>query len=264
MDGRAKARRAGSAREARYNAVMAIVLFTDFGAGDLYVGQVKAVLQRLAPRVAVIDLLHDAPAFNVRASAHLLAAMVGQFADDSVFLTVVDPGVGGPRNAVVVQADARWYVGPDNGLLSVVGARAVKGDCWRIVWQPEELSATFHGRDLFAPVAATLAVQGGMHKGWFEHTGRLKVELGGDDLPEIIYVDHYGNAHTGIRASGIPREARLALGERRLPFARAYSEAAEGAAFWYENSQDLVEIAVNCGSAARLLGLKIGDRVAWA
>ena len=243
---------------------MAIVLFTDFGAGDLYVGQVKEVLQRLAPGIAVIDLLHDAPAFNVRASAHLLAAMVACFGEDSVFLSVVDPGVGGARSAVVVQADERWYVGPDNGLLSVIGARAAKGDCWRIVWQPEKRSATFHGRDLFAPVAATLAVQGGLPKGWFEHAGALEIEFGGDDLPEIIYVDHYGNAHTGFRASGIPREARLALGEQRLPFARVYSEAAESAAFWYENSQGLVEIAIRCGSAAQLLGLKIGDGVVWA
>lgn len=243
--------------------VMAIVLYTDFGSGDLYVGQVKAVLQRLAPGIAVIDLLHQAPAFNVRASAHLLAALVGGFAEGSVFLAVVDPGVGGARNAIVVQADDRWYVGPDNGLLSVVGARAVKGDCWRIVWQPEQLATSFHGRDLFAPVAATLAVQGSLPKSWFEHAGTLDVEFGGDDLPEIIYVDHYGNAHTGIRASGIPREARLAVGERQLRYARVFAEAADGAPFWYENSQGLVELAVNCGSAAQLLQLKIGDGVGW-
>ena len=247
-----------------YNAHMAIALFTDFGTGDLYVGQVKAVLQRLAPPIAVIDLLHDAPSFNVRASAHLLAAMVACLGEDSVCLAVVDPGVGGARDAVIVQADGRWYVGPDNGLLSVVGARALKGDCWRVVWQPEPLSASFHGRDLFAPVAATLAVQGGLPKDWFEHTGMLNVDFGGDDLPEIIYIDHYGNAHTGIRAGGIPREALLAAGERRLPFARVYSEVAEGEAFWYENSQGLVEIAVNCGHAAQLFDLKIGDDVAWA
>ena len=243
---------------------MAIVLFTDFGAGDIYVGQVKAVLQRLAPAMPVLDLLHEAPAFNVRASAHLLAAMVGCFAEESVFLTVVDPGVGGARNALVVKADERWYVGPDNGLLSVVGARALKGDCWRIVWRPEQLSDSFHGRDLFAPVAATLAVQGGLPNSWFEHAGDLSVEFGGDDLPEIIYIDHYGNSHTGIRARGIPREGLLAAGERRLPYARVFSEALDGKAFWYENSQGLVEIAVNCGHAAQLLNLKIGDGVGWA
>lgn len=244
--------------------LMAIVLFSDFGSGDIYVGQVKAVLQRLAPGIALIDLLHEAPAFNVRASAHLLAAMVGRFAEDSVFLTVVDPGVGAARNAVVVRADKRWYVGPDNGLLSVVAARAGNSDCRRIVWQPQQLSASFHGRDLFAPIAAALAAQGGLPEGWFEHTGRLKVEFGGDDLPEIIYVDHYGNAHTGIRASGIAHDASLLVGARRLPYARVFSEAAEGDPFWYENSQGLVEVAVNRGSAAPLLGLNIGDGVGWA
>ena len=243
---------------------MAIVLFTDFGSADLYVGQVKAVFARLAPGAAVIDLLHDAPAFNVRASAHLLAAAVGYFPEDSVFMAVVDPGVGGVRRAMVMQANGRWYVGPDNGLLSVVGARAVKGDCWRILWKPEQFSASFHGRDLFAPVVATLAAQSGLPKHWYEHAGALDVDFGGDDLPEIIYIDHFGNVHTGIRASGIPRDALLAVGGQRLPFARVYCEMPEGAVSWYENSQGLVEIAVSCGSAAQLLGLKIGDRVGWA
>ena len=242
---------------------MAIVLFTDFGAADLYVGQVKAVLQRHAPLVPVIDLLHEAPAFNVRASAHLLAAMVGRFDEDSLFLAVVDPGVGAARDVLAMKADGRWYVGPDNGLLSVVGARAHKGDCWRILWRPPQLSSSFHGRDLFAPVAAALAMQNGLPKDWFEHADKLNVEFGGDDLPEIIYVDHYGNAHSGIRASGIPREAQLAAGSLRLPYARVYSEMPEGAAFWYENSQGLVEIAVTCGNAAQKCGLKVGDQIGW-
>ncbi len=243
---------------------MAIVLYTDFGSADLYVGQVKAVIARFAPGVPVIDLLHHAPAFDARASAHLLASLVGRFVKGSVFLAVVDPGVGGARDAVLVQADERWYVGPDNGLLSVVGARALKCDCWRIVWRPEEVSASFHGRDLFAPVAATLAVQGGLPGNWVEHTGTLNVELGADDLSEIIYVDHYGNAHTGIRARGIARESLLIAGNCRMPYARVYAEAAEGEAFWYENSQGLVEIAVNRGSAARRLRLNIGAELNWA
>ncbi len=250
--------------ERRYNTPMAIVLFTDFGAGDIYVGQVKAVLARHAPVVPVIDLLHEAPAFNVRASAHLLAAMVGSFDADNVFLAVVDPGVGGPRDVLVMQADERWYVGPDNGLLSVIGARAQKGDSWRIVWRPERLSASFHGRDLFAPVAAALAMQNGLPRGWYEHADSPGIEFGGDDLPEIIYLDHYGNAHTGIRASGIPREALLAVGAAQLPFARVFAEAAKGSLFWYENGQGLVEVAANRASAASLLGLAIGDEVAWS
>jgi S-adenosyl-L-methionine hydrolase (adenosine-forming) len=242
---------------------MAILLFTDFGSGDIYVGQVKAVLQRLAPGVAVVDMLHDAPAFNVRAGAHLLAAMANRFAEDNVFLAVVDPGVGGARAAVVVQVDGCWYVGPDNGLLSVVVARAHKCDCRHVIWRPSQLSASFHGRDLFAPIAAQLAVHGGLPEGWSEHSGGLSVAFGGDDLNEVIYVDHFGNAHTGLRASGLAGNAVLLAGARRLSHARVFSEVAQGEAFWYGNSQGLVEIAVNYGSAAQLLGLKIGDRVAW-
>ena len=98
---------------------MAIFVFTDFGSADIYAGQVRAVLQTHAPRQAVVDLLHDAPAFQVKASAHLLAALFLRLAGNSVTLAVVDPGVGGPREAVAVRADGRWLVGPDNGLLSV-------------------------------------------------------------------------------------------------------------------------------------------------
>ena len=243
---------------------MAIVLFTDFGSADIYVGQVKAVLQRLAPGVALIDLTHDAPAFNVRASAHLLASLVDRFSKECVFLTVVDPGVGGARKAVAMQADGRWYVGPDNGLLSVVLARAARGEVRRILWQPERLSASFHGRDLFAPVAATLAAQGGLPDAWFEASNGFEVEFGGGDLAEIIYLDHYGNAHTGLRASGIERNALLVVGSHRLAYARVFSEAVEGVAFWYENSQGLVEIALSRGSAAGLLGLNVGDRLGWS
>ena len=242
---------------------MAIALFTDFGSTDPYVGQLKAALYQHAPAVVVIDLHHDAPAFNIRASAHLLAAMVAYFPENTVFLTLIDPGVGGERDALVVQADGRWYVGPDNGLLSIVGARAQKGDAWRILWRPEHLSASFHGRDLFAPVAATLAAQNSLPREWFERKGTLDVEFGGDELPEIIYIDHYGNAFTGIRAGGIPHDSMLAAGGLQLPHARVFSEATEGAAVWYENSVGLVEIAVNCGSAAQHLGLKVGGPIAW-
>ena len=106
-----------------------------------------------ASNVPVIDLLHDAPSFNVQASAHLLAALSMQIPPGSVTLAVVDPGVGGPRDAVALEADGNWYIGPDNGLLSVLAVRAKACTYWRITWRPEKLSASFHGRDLFAPVA---------------------------------------------------------------------------------------------------------------
>src|SRR3569833_3319181 len=134
-----------------------IVLFSDFGTLDPYVGQVKARLAEHAPTQQVGDLLHEAPDFNPHAGAHLLAAFATVFPPGSTFLAVVDPGVGTPRRTAVVLAGGRWFVGPDNGLLSVIAARHADARLWRIIWEPEDVSPTFHGRDLFAPIAAEIA-----------------------------------------------------------------------------------------------------------
>jgi S-adenosyl-L-methionine hydrolase (adenosine-forming) len=237
-----------------------IVLFTDFGAGDLYVGQLKAVLGEHAAGTPVVDLLHQAPRFNPRAAAHLLAALAGRFPAGAVFLAVVDPGVGTTRDAVILRADERWYVGPDNGLLSVVAARAGKTQSWRIVWRPPALSASFHGRDLFAPMAAWIA-SGRLPADKTEPIAALAVRLGADDLPEAIYVDHYGNVLTGLRAGAVKRSARIDVRGQRLPCAGVFAEAPEGRPFWYENSIGLVELAANRASAAELLDIGVGDPV---
>ena len=236
-----------------------IVLFTDFGADDIYVDQMRAALVRDAPAgTAIVDLLHSVPNFDARAAAHLLAALACQFPAETIFLAVIDPGVGGARDAVILEADGKWYVGPDNGLLSVVAARAKQIRIWCIVWRPQALSASFHGRDLFAPVAASIAA-GQLPVDKIEATGKLDVHFGPDDLPQVIYVDHYGNALTGLRASNVPREATIEAAGHRLRYARVFADAPDGSAFWYENSSGLVEIALSRDSAAAQLGLKIGD-----
>jgi S-adenosylmethionine hydrolase len=237
-----------------------VFLFTDFGAADIYVGQVKAVLHSVAPKEAVIDLLHDAPAFNVKASAHLLAALAARLPAGSVTLAVVDPGVGGPRRPVAVRADGRWLVGPDNGLISVAAARAKRREAFSIGWRPEELSASFHGRDLFAPVAAMLAQGDG--KAARLRKAALAVRFGADGLPEVIYVDHFGNLITGLCARATPKSRRLRVNGRGIAYARVFSGVNEGEVFWYENSLGLVEIAAHAGSAASILGCKLGDRLA--
>lgn len=236
-----------------------LVLFTDYGWTDPYVGQVKAVLARLAPGVPIIDLMHDVPAFNAHVGAHLLAALVDPFPPGSVVLAVVDPGVGTSRETLVVEADGRWYVGPDNGLISIVAARASVARFWRIRWRPKQLADTFHGRDLFAPVAAALALDP-FPADMLTPTDAPTVQFDPADLPCIIYIDHYGNAWTGIRG-GLPQDASLAIKGRMLPYCRVFAEAVKGEVFWHVNSVGLVEIAANCASAADLLGLKAGDPV---
>ena len=237
-----------------------IVLFTDFSLTGPYVGEMKAVLEQRAPDVPVIDLMHDAPSFDAKASAYLFAALVGSFPAGSIFVCVVDPGVGSTRDAVMLEADGRWYVGPDNGLLALVTRRAKSARWWRITWQPEALSASFHGRDLFAPVVARLA-QGRNVPGEPNDTvGRI----GGDrpdELAEVIYLDHFGNAMTGMRAASLGPEARLAVAGHTLDRARIFSDVPKGVAFWYENANGLAEIAVNSGRAEAVLNLSIGMNI---
>ena len=235
-----------------------IVLFTDFGVRDPYVGQMKARLAEHAPTQLVVDLLHEVPDFNPHAGAHLLAALASDFPSGSVFLAVVDPGVGTPRDAVAVMAGGRWFVGPDNGLLSVVAARHADARLWRIVWQPEGLSSTFHGRDLFAPIAADIA-RGEFPADKLIPIDKLNVEFDAGDLARVIYIDHYGNAWTGVR--GVPQDARVSAAGERFRHGESFGFAGKGEGFWFINSVGLLELAVNRGSAAAAFGLKVGDPV---
>ena len=239
---------------------MMIVLFTDYGWHDPYVGQMKAVLASLAPGVPVIDLLHSVPDFNAHAGAHLLAALCRDLPAGVVVLAVVDPGVGGPRQAAVLEADGRFYVGPDNGLFSVVAGRAQAKRTWRIAWRPENLCPSFHGRDLFAPIAAWIAT-GNFTDDKLSPTEGLGVMFDASDLARILYVDHYGNAWTGLQGGLFEPGSSMEVKGHVLPWRRVFMEAEKGEAFWHVNSSGLVEIAANRESAAEKLGLKVGDLV---
>ena len=218
------------------------------------------MLQRLAPAVPVVDLFADAPMRNPKAASYLLAAYAPWFPAGTVFLGVVDPGVGGERPAVVLEADGRSYVGPGNGLFEIPQRRAGASQVFEIVWRPATLSASFHGRDLFAPVAALIA-RGEAPPGEKQPASFGRCAEWPDDLAEVIYVDHYGNAMTGLRAAPLPPDARLVAGHRRIDRARTFSGMPAGTALWYENSTGLAEIAVNMGRADAALGLAIGRPV---
>src|SRR5438876_10408948 len=133
-----------------------IVLFTDFGLEGPYTGQMKAVLHQMAPGIPTIDLFADAPAGNPKAAAYLLAAYAQWFAAGTTFLCIVDPGVGGPRPPVILEADGSWYVGPGTGLFELVERRAANARSFDIERPPEIAPASIHGRHLFAPACAML------------------------------------------------------------------------------------------------------------
>ena len=237
-----------------------LVLFTDFGLSGPYIGQMRAVLQREAPGVPVIDLFADAPTFDSMASAYLLAAFAPEFQAGEVFLCVVDPGVGSARGALILEADGRWFVGPDNGLLEIVARHANTRRWWSITWRPEHLSASFHGRDLFAPVAARLA-RGEAPPGDACDGPAGPGRDWPDDLARVIYIDGFGNAMIGMRAMMLAPTDLLEVGSKRLARAVTFSDVPPGTGFWYENANGLAEIAVNQGRAEAVLGITIGTPV---
>jgi S-adenosylmethionine hydrolase len=233
-----------------------IVLFTDFGLEGPYTGQVQAVLQQQAPGIPVISLFADLAPFDIQAAAYLLPAYAAGFPPGSVFLCVVDPGVGGDRPGAVVQADGRWYVGPDEGLFAILTRRARHVECWQLP-QPATASPSFHGRDVFAPLAARLARNGRFGAGPVADTASARPDWP-DELQRVVYIDRYGNAVTGMRAAALAEVATLRVNGHVLPRARTFTDAESGAAFWYANSSGLVEIAVNRGRADRLLDIAVG------
>ncbi len=241
-----------------------ILFFTDFGPAGPYVGQMEAAVRRENPAAVAINLFADAPAHDARAAAYLLAAYAEEFPPPAVFLAVVDPGVGSSRRALALETDGRWFVGPDNGLFELAVRRARTVAWWDIVWRPERLSASFHGRDLFAPVAARL--EGGVRPGagakWAEPLagGGLRFPDWPDDLAEVVYIDAFGNAVTGLRAKTLPAKGEIKIpNEPRIARARTFSDVPKGSPFWYENANGLAEIAVNGGRADAVLGLKVGS-----
>ena len=241
------------------NKQASIVLFTDFGFADPYVGQLHLVLNQHAPGVNVIDLFHHCPVFDARAAAYLLTAYTQQVAKGSIVIAVVDPGVGGERDPIIIDTDGVTYIGPDNGLFNRVLLLANETRVWRIDWRPEGLSNTFHGRDLFAPVAAKLV------KG--EHIDKTPIDLMVNQehwppvLAQVLYIDHYGNCISGIPGGEITQDQQLKVNQSIIDYAAVFSAVDKGELFWTINSNGLVEIAANQANAARILAIEQGQSI---
>ena len=236
-----------------------ITFLSDYGPGDEYVGVVEGVIARIAPEVRVIHLGHGVPAQDVRTGARRLARSL-PFVPAGVHLAVVDPGVGGARRAVAIRCGARWLVGPDNGLL--VPAALAFGvdevvDVGASRWRLEPVSATFHGRDVFGPVAAHLAL--GLEPDGPRLDGDQLVRL--PDLPagkvNVVEVDGFGNL---ITDAALPSDG-VRIAGHDVALGRTFGDVAPGALVIYEDSAGDVAVAVNGGSAAALLGVRAGDEL---
>ncbi|MCW8905680.1 MAG: SAM-dependent chlorinase/fluorinase [Sedimenticola sp.] len=234
-----------------------VLLFTDFGIGSHYVAQVKARLLSLGVSQPVIELCSDAPRFNPRAAAYLLASFRKQLPEHVLYLAVVDPGVGTPRRALLARDEQRLFVAPDNGLLSGVARRSEDFRVQSIELDPAGRSRTFDGRDLFAPAAAMLC-RGEAVPGHHLPNNELLGRDWPDSLAEVVYIDAYGNAVTGLSPEALDGKGYLMANGWKVPPAATFAEVPVGSPFWYINSNEMVEISVNQGSAADRLHLEIG------
>lgn len=236
-----------------------IVLFCDFGLP--YTGQMKGrLVEELGAASAnhpIIDLFHDVPAQDVLAGSVLLAAHAGDFPEGSVFVCVVDPGVGSDRRKPgAVKAGGRWFVGPLNGLFEHV-LRRFGGEAFEITWEPDRLSASFHGRDLFSPVAARIALGRETEVLRPIDAASVRHQAFADDPAQIVYIDGFGNLVTGIRWSQLRDNQTVEVNGQALTRARTFADVESGTLFVYENAVGLVEIAANGGDARKLTGISL-------
>jgi len=238
-----------------------LALYSDFGSDGPYCGQVFAKWAEHAPDIPAINLFANSPAFDIEAGAHLLFAYTRQLPSGSVIEAVVDPGVGGSREACVIQADDYWFVGPSNGLFDVIMGRSKVCHAWHVDWRPVSLSNTFHGRDLFAPIAADIANNGKLTKAANPISPKdiMHNDIVSDPSERIVFIDVYGNLVTGISSGQIHPSQKITINNNALSFAPRFDAVPKGHAFWYVNSNGLVEIAANQTSACELFASQVGQ-----
>jgi S-adenosyl-L-methionine hydrolase (adenosine-forming) len=253
-----------------------IVLMTDFGITDTYVGQMKGVILSIAPTARIIDLTHAVTPQNIAHGAFLLEKSANFFPEGSIFVSVVDPGVGTSRNAIAIETERAIFLAPDNGLLtSILQTRKIK-ECVTITesrFLLPQRSSTFHGRDVFSPAAAHLA------------SGTPILELGKQIDPatctrvpipvghtsdngkswegSIIYTDHFGNLVTSLddQLFDHSKQWLVSAGNHQFKVFGTYGDAADQQPLAYTGSFGMIEIAIRNGNARETLGLKDGDPV---
>ena len=255
-----------------------ITLLTDFGLKDSYVAEMKGVILSLAPGMTLIDVTHLVPPQDITRAAFVLASTFQRFPEGTVHLAVVDPDVGTERRPIAVEATGHLFVAPDNGLLSLALGKA--GDAKAVhlteprFWLPD-VSPTFHGRDIFAPVAADLArgelleTLGTSISSWATLPIEPPSPLGGDGVRgKVMAIDHFGNIVTNIREFDLPKDAQYGHVEIRLSgrkiegISRTYGDSPEGDLVALVGSSGYLEIAmVNGNAATELSGIRSGAEV---
>ena len=256
-----------------------IALITDFGLKDPYVAEMKAVILNICPKARIIDITHQIEKFNVRMGAFILASASQHFPKETIYVGVVDPGVGTKRRPIIVETSNSLYVGPDNGLLMMAAEKQGIRHVYEIRnkrYMLPKVSRTFHGRDIFAPAAAHLANGippeefGPEIKDYIVPEYAKPIIKGNTVIGEVLHIDDFGNLITNISEETLS-EIGLAEGDLiklsfrdkslRLKICRAYGEVDAGEPLAIIGSHNFLEFSVNLGNAAKCFGLNVGDKL---
>lgn len=237
-----------------------ITLTTDFGWQDNYVALMKAVIAGINPAAATIDVTHDIPSFGTKAAAYVLESSFRYFPSGAIHLAVVDPGVGTKRRPLLIETLNHFFIGPDNGLFGFLDRTEIIGvyQLNKKKYHLKVVSRTFHGRDIFAPVAAYLSLGviprelGSPLRQFSQSDSFLIKKIGNKVIGELIYIDKFGNLVSSIRESDLPlRRFTVYLNRTKIgPLSGAFGDLAQGKALAYINSAGFLEIAVREASAA--------------
>ena len=252
-----------------------ISLLTDFGLKDTFVAEIKAVIFSICPNAEVIDITHEVERFNARMGAFLLASAAPSFPAGTVHVAVVDPGVGSERRPILVQTEHSLYVGPDNGLLIPAASQEIIRHVYELTNRSlmrDEVSSTFHGRDVFAPIAAQLATGVAPSQVGQEITDYVTLTFNEPRFAErgveceVLYIDTFGNIMINISEGQLSRlnfagKRHVRIGRRRFPIrlVRTYSDLEASEFGILLGSHGFLEIACREDSAAARLGVKSGN-----
>lgn len=241
-----------------------VTLLTDFGVSDSYVAEMKAVLLAGAPSATIVDVTHGVPPGDLRTGQYLLTRMWRRFPEGTIHLIVVDPGVGTPRRALAASAHGHFFVAPDNGLLTSLldSARVVQ------LTVPDSASATFHGRDVFAPAAARLAAGEALSRLGSEISNAQRTPLptvreeGEAVVGEVLHIDRFGTLVTNIPREYVTLGSHATVaGGYHAPIHRTFSDVQSGALVAFVGSDGTLEVAARGRSAAQVTGAALGAEV---
>lgn len=251
---------------------MLIALLTDFGTRDYFVGAVKGAILAVNEKATIVDITHDVPPQDIAAAAFTLRACYADFPAKTIFVAVVDPGVGSDRRAILAAAGNYYFIAPDNGLLSFVFREEKRRKVYQLTNESffaARVSRTFHGRDVFAPVAAHLSKGVAPEEFGAEianfvsfASAEPKKLSSGEVEAEIIYIDRFGNLITNLQPRHLPGKFTLEIGGRTISRLRHfYAEAEAGELFMIAGSAGFLEIVAFRDSAKKLLRAEIGEKI---